>query len=351
MVATPSYEKETVVKLAVMRDLNTLMIEERPTPEPGPGQVAIDIRSVGICGSDAAYLNFGRIGPWVVEGPLVLGHETSGVIAAVGEGVTGLVPGDRVAVEPGVPCRQCRECRRGDYHLCPELQFMATPPYDGCLAERIVIDHACAWPIPEEMSFDQAALVEPASVGLWACQRARLKPGESVLVTGAGPVGILAALTAKALGAGSVTIRDVSAQRLDVARRCGLRAEVVSHESPMGRDTDVLIECSANAEALVSGIRRLRQGGRAALVGVPKTEMAALPLAEMVPHEISIHLIHRYAHTWPAVIDLISSGRVPTDHLITHHYPLSKTSDAFSAQHADPDAVKVMIHPTVDTPN
>lgn len=333
------------MKVAVMQGLDRLDLVDRPEPVVEPGQVAVEIRSVGICGSDAAYLHSGQVGPWKVQGPIVLGHETAGVISAVGDGVDGLAVGQRVAVEPGVPCGRCSQCRRGDYHLCPDLVFLATPPYDGCLAERIVIAASCANPIPDSMTYDQAALVEPASVGLWAARRADLKPGESVLVIGAGPVGILAALTGKALGAGTVAIRDISDQRLEVARRCGLD---IDPPDACGRDTDVMIECSANEPALVDGLRRLRAGGRAALVGVPKAELVGLPLAESVPFEISVMLVHRYAHTWPAVIELIASGRVPTDHLVTHHFALDQVSEAFAAQQEDESAVKVMIHPTAD---
>jgi len=228
------------------------------------------------------------------------------------------------------------------YHLCADLVFLATPPHDGCLADQIVIDAACAYPIPDSMTFDQAALVEPASVGLWAARRAGLTPGESVLVVGAGPVGILAALTARALGAGRVVIRDVSPRRIEVARRCGIEIDPVD---ATGRDIDVMIECSANADALVGGIRRLRPGGRAALVGVPKSDLVPLPLAESVPYEISILLVHRYAHTWPAVIELISSGRLPSEHLVTHHFALNEVQAAFETQQHDESAVKVMIHP------
>jgi len=331
------------MKVALMKEIDRLEVVSRPEPVPGPGEVAIDIRSVGICGSDAAYLHYGRIGPWTVERPIVLGHETSGVISAVGNDVEDLAVGQRVAVEPGISCRRCTQCRRGDYHLCPNLVFLATPPHDGCLAERIVIDAACANPIPDSMSYDEAALVEPASVGLWAAQRAGLLPGESVLVVGAGPVGLLAALTAKALGAGRVKIRDVSKHRLGVARRCGLD---IDPPDASERDADVMIECSANEKALVAGLRRLRPGGRAALVGVPKTELVGLPLAESVPFEISVLLVHRYAHTWPAVIDLIASGRVPTEHLISHHFDLDEVAQAFATQRDDDSAVKVMIHPT-----
>ncbi len=333
------------VTTCVMSELGRFEVVERPERQPGPHEVLVDVRSVGICGSDVAYFTRGRIGPWVVDGPIVLGHEAAGVVVAVGSEVTRVSVGDRVALEPGTPCRRCRECRRGDYHLCPDLVFLATPPYDGALAQQLVIDELCANPVGD-VPHDQAALGEPLSVGLWGCHGAVLRPGDDVLVTGAGPVGILTGLAVRALGAGPVTVVDVAPERLELAARMGLEVEAAGEAA--GRTCDVLVECSANESALVSGLRRLRPGGRAALVGVPKSELVGLPLGELVPQEVTVALVHRYAHTWPTAIDLIGSGRVPTDGLVTHHFPLERSDDAFAVHQSDRSAVKIMIHPTED---
>lgn len=189
------------MKVAVMRDIDRLEATSRPKPLPMQDQVAIDIRSVGICGPDAAYLHYGRIGPWKVEGAhrprardIRRDPRRGGWDRRLGRGTT---RGGRAR------CPLPHVCRMSSWGLSPLFRssLSSDPSHDGCLAERIVIDAACANPIPDSMSFDQAALVEPASVGLWASRRAGLKPGESVLVVGAGRVGILAALTAKALAA------------------------------------------------------------------------------------------------------------------------------------------------------
>ncbi len=334
------------VTTCVMSGLGRFDIAERPVREPGLHEVLVDVRSVGICGSDVAYFTRGRIGPWVVDGPLVLGHEAAGIVAGVGQEVTRVAVGDRVALEPGTPCRRCRECRRGDYHLCPHLVFLATPPHDGALAEQLVVDELCANPIPGQMSYDEAALVEPLSVGLWACHRAGLRPGDEVLVTGAGPVGILAGLAARALGAGAVTLVDVAQERLDLAASLGLSVE---HDADGSRrHVDVLIECSANEAALVGGLRRLGPGGRAALVGVPKSDLVGLPLGDLVAQEVTVSLVHRYAHTWPTAIELIVSGRVPTEGIVTHHFGLDRSADAFELHQKGRSAIKIMIHPTQD---
>ncbi|MEJ7744477.1 MAG: alcohol dehydrogenase catalytic domain-containing protein [Nocardioidaceae bacterium] len=212
-------------RAAVMTELGKLSIEERPEPTPGPRQAVVRIEAVGVCGSDTAYFKVGRIGDYVVDGPLVLGHEVAGQVVDVGPEVSQVSIGDRVAIEPGTPCRDCRECMAGRYHLCPDLVFLATPPYDGALLERLTIDERNLFVIPDEMSYEQGALLEPLSVGLWACQRANLSPGDSVLVTGAGPVGLLAASAARALGAAAVTITDLSDFRLGLAESMGFAIE------------------------------------------------------------------------------------------------------------------------------
>ncbi|MFC7400941.1 NAD(P)-dependent alcohol dehydrogenase [Citricoccus sp. GCM10030269] len=333
---------ESSVMASVMTGLNQLEVQRIPHPVPGPNQVVVEIRSVGICGSDAAYLHHGRIGSWAVETPFILGHETSGVVVAVGSQAPESLLHQRVAVEPGSPCYHCRQCRLGRYHLCPDLAFLATPPHDGCLAERIAIHADCVFPIPNSMSFDQAAMVEPTSVGLWACRRAGVEPGDRVHVIGAGPVGILAGLVARTLGAGEVTINDVSEHRKQAAAGVGL--EVTDEVS----DIDVLLECSGSEKALVSALGRMAPGSRVALVGMSHQDTVGLPLPSLFPLEISFATVSRYAHTWPTVIQYISSRRIRVDELITHHFSLAETKRAFEVQSNEPSAVKVMIHPTAD---
>ncbi len=158
-------------RTAVMTDLEKIVVEERPDPEPGPMQAVVRVEAVGVCGSDTAYYKLGRIGDYIVDGPIVLGHEASGQVVAVGGEVSNVVVGDRVAIEPGTPCRNCRECMAGRYHLCPDLVFLATPPYDGALMEQLVIDARNLFVMPDSMTYEEGALLEPLSVGLWGCQR------------------------------------------------------------------------------------------------------------------------------------------------------------------------------------
>jgi L-iditol 2-dehydrogenase len=327
---------------AVMPELGKIEIRDVGYPAIGGRDVVVRIEAVGVCGSDTAYYRVGHIGDWVVEGPIVLGHEVAGQVHEVGPEVSRVKVGDRVAIEPGTPCRDCRECMAGRYHLCPDLAFLATPPYDGALVQYLAIDERNLFVIPDAMSYEEGAMCEPLSVGIWACRRANLQSGDSVLVTGAGPVGVLAAQTARALGAGSVTITDVSPFRLELSARLGLEAEPAGQ--PGNRRFDVLLECSGAPGVLAQGLARLGPNGRAAMVGMPK-QPVELPLSNLNVNELTLGLVNRYAHTWPTAIALISSGRVDAAAIVTHHFPLAETEAALTNTEREPNSLKAIVHP------
>ncbi|MGN6274247.1 MAG: NAD(P)-dependent alcohol dehydrogenase [Protaetiibacter sp.] len=327
---------------AVMPELGVIEIQAVAEPTPGPREAVVQIEAVGVCGSDTAYYTVGRIGDYVVDGPIILGHECSGKVIAVGAEVTQVEVGDRVAIEPGTPCRDCRDCMAGRYHLCPDLVFFATPPYDGSLVQRMAIDERQLFRMPDSMSYEEGALCEPLSVGIWACKRAGLEPGDRVLVTGAGPVGLLAAQVARAFGASSVTVTDIADFRLDMARELGFEVERVGDGT--AADFDVLLECSGAPTALADALWRLRTNGRAAMVGMPKQDVS-LALSRLNVNELTIGLVNRYAHTWPTAIELISSGRVDVSSLVTHRFPLDETADAIMLAKHVPDSVKAIIAP------
>ncbi|WP_106815847.1 NAD(P)-dependent alcohol dehydrogenase [Microbacterium timonense] len=331
---------------AVMPELGRIEIRDVPEPSPGPREAVVAIEAVGVCGSDTAYFTRGRIGDWVVDGPLILGHEVSGRVVAVGDAVTRVSVGDRVAIEPGTPCRDCEDCLAGRYHLCSRLAFLATPPYDGALVQRVAFDERNLFVVPSGMSYEEAALCEPLSVGIWACRRADLRPGDRVLVSGAGPVGMLAAQVARALGASSVVVSDVSEFRLAKARELGFEVERSGtvDEGPGHEDADVLLECSGAPGVLAQGLWRLRNGGRAAMVGMPKQDVS-LPLSRLNVKEISLALVNRYAHTWPTAISLVSSGRVDVASLVTHRFALEETVDALTLASRVPDSLKAVVYP------
>lgn len=327
---------------AVMPELGRIELQDVGDPVAGPRDAIVRIEAVGVCGSDAAYFTVGYIGDWVVDGPIILGHECAGEVVEIGAEVTSVAVGDRVAIEPGKPCRDCEECMAGRYHLCPDLAFFATPPYDGSLVQRMAIDERQLFPIPNGMTFEEAAMCEPLSVGIWACHRANLDPGDRVLVTGAGPVGLLAAQVARAFGANAVTVVDPAEFRLKMARELGFMTETPGEND--SRDFDVLLECSGAPNALAEGLWRLRANGRAAMVGMPKQDVT-LALSRLNVNELTIGLVNRYAHTWPTAIELVSSGRVDVASLITHRFSLDQTEDAIMLGRHVPDSVKAMIAP------
>jgi L-iditol 2-dehydrogenase len=331
-------------RAAVLTGPGEIVLEERPVPEPGPREVLVEITAVGVCGSDVHYFQHGRIGPYVVREPLILGHESAGRVAALGPEVSKHAVGERVTLEPGVPCGRCRECRAGRYNLCPDVVFFATPPIDGAFANYVTIHEDFAFALPDQLSDDVGALMEPLSVGMWACRKAGVSAGDRVLVTGAGPVGLLALQVASAFGATQVEISDVSESRLALAARTGATRTLHAGHGEPG-EADALIECSGHPAALATGIAALRPAGTGVLVGMGPGDTAEVPLSLIQNREIWLTGTFRYANTYPTAIALAASGRVDLEAIITGHYGLDETDRALRAGLEDPDSVKVMVHP------
>jgi L-iditol 2-dehydrogenase len=331
------------MRAAVLRGIRDLVIEERRTPSAGPGEVLVKVSSVGICGSDVHYFEHGRIGDHVVESPMVLGHEAAGQIVAVGKGVPTERIGSRVALEPGIGCRQCSYCHQGRYNLCPDMRFFATPPIDGALCEYVVVPADHAYAVPDGMSDDAAALVEPLSVAIWAHRMARLGAGSTVLVAGAGPIGLLVTQVAAALGATEIIVSDVDAGRLELARSFGATAVIDATRPAEGLAVDAFIDCSGAPAAVRSGLPAVRPGGTVVLVGMGADEVT-LPVSLLQRREINVTGTFRYANTWPTGIALASRGLVDLDGLVTGHVDLDHTRDAIVP---DPAAgqVKMVVRP------
>ena len=201
---------------AVLHKTNDIRLEQTPIPSPGEDEVLLRMDSVGICGSDVHYWTHGAIGDFIVRAPMILGHEAAGIVEECGKNVKHLKPGDRVAIEPGVPCRRCDYCKEGRYNLCPDIQFCATPPVHGNLCRYYKQAADFCFKLPDHMSLEEGALMEPLAVGVHACQRAGVALGKTALVCGAGPIGLVNLLTAKAMGASEVVVTDISEERLKV---------------------------------------------------------------------------------------------------------------------------------------
>lgn len=325
---------------AVLHAALDLRIENRPTPTPADGEVLVEVHAVGICGSDVHYFEHGRIGRFLVEDSMVIGHEAAGTIVGVGEGVPPSRLGELVALEPGVPCRVCPQCVSGRYNLCPDIVFFATPPIDGAISRFVVIDQFFAHPAPVGLIPEQAAMAEPVSVGVWACRRGQVTAGDRVLVTGAGPIGLFAAQVARSFGASAVTITDLNPHRLAVARQLGIDTHAAATAPP--GEYDVLLECSGSSAALAGGMSSLARAGRAVLVGMgADTVTVDAPLVQ--ERELTIAGIFRYAGTYPTALELISSGAVQVAPVITHRFPLADTEAALTVARREPNSLKAVV--------
>ncbi|MGH3435081.1 MAG: NAD(P)-dependent alcohol dehydrogenase [Sciscionella sp.] len=334
-------------RVAVLTDIGHIAVERRAIPRPGEGQVLVAVSAVSVCGSDVHYFQHGRIGDFIVGDPLVLGHEASGVVAACGPGVTEPAVGRRVAIEPQSTCGRCEQCLRGRYNLCRQVRFFATPPVDGAFAEYVVVDAIRAHPVPDALSDEAAALIEPLSVAVHACEKAGVQPGSRVLISGAGPVGLLCLQVALARGATAVTVTDINTSRLAVAARFGADTTVDAAEAPPSGEqhtqVDVVLECTGVAEAIAASVRRTAPAATVVLIGMGGA--LRLPLDLVQARELWLTGIFRYAHAYPAAIALAASGKVALDELITSHHDLDGVSDALLAAGRDPAALKAVVHP------
>lgn len=332
------------MRASVLVSRNTIELQERPVPQPAPGEVLIRVRSVGVCGSDVHYFREGRIGSMVVESPMTLGHEVSGVIAAVGDAVADSRIGQRVAVDPQRPCRQCRFCKTGNLNLCRSLEFYATPPVDGAFADYVTAPADFVYPLPDTLSDHAGALLEPFSVGLWACGKASIEPGGTVLISGAGPIGAMAAQSARAYGATEVIVTDLVESRrariLDFGATTALDPRGQDYE-PSALDVDAFIECSGAEAALLDGLQALRPAGTAVMVGLGPEHMT-LPVQEIMTKELLVTGIFRYVNTWPQVMAYAQQPSVDLDSMVTAEYDLDHVEQALSSDD-DPASMKSVV--------
>ncbi|KAK9465559.1 chaperonin 10-like protein [Lipomyces arxii] len=325
---------------------------------PGPGEVIVHVRATGICGSDIHFQKHGQIGPtMVVRDEHVLGHESAGIVIAVHENVTTLVPGDRVALEPGVPCGKCQECLNGYYNGCPDVQFKSTPPVPGFL--RRYVNHPAEWCHKlGSLTFEEGALLEPISVALFGVETSGIKLGDPAVVLGAGPIGIISALCAHAAGCTPLVITDIDDGRLDFAKSLikGLRTVKVERgQSPEeiavniiaaggGIRPRVALECTGVESSLSAAIYSLQFRGVCHCIGVGASTQN-IPFMILSVNEIELKFQYRYANQWPKAIRLMNAGLLDgVQKLITHRFALEDSIKAFATS-ANPasGAVKVMI--------
>jgi L-iditol 2-dehydrogenase len=332
------------MRASVLSGASSISVEQRPIPAVQSDEVLVRVAAVGVCGSDVHYYREGRIGDFVVEGPLVLGHEVSGRIAAVGAGVDPGRIGQRVAIEPQRPCRVCWQCKSGRYNLCPDMRFYATPPVDGAFCEYVTIQADFAHPVPDSVSDEAAALLEPLSVGIWACRKARIVPGSRVLIAGAGPIGVITAQAARAFGAAEIIVSDPVADRRQLVERFGATWTLdPTAEDVAGLGVDAFIDASGATPAVISGITAVRGAGVVVLVGMGADQIA-LPIPVIQNRELTITGVFRYTDTWPTATGLVASGQVDLDSLVTARFGLDDVDKALDADQ-NPGSLKTVVVP------
>ncbi|PWY78177.1 putative D-xylulose reductase A [Aspergillus sclerotioniger CBS 115572] len=315
----------------VLEGVHRVKFEDRPVPEINdPHDVLVNVRFTGICGSDVHYWEHGSIGQFVVKDPMVLGHESSGVISKVGSAVTSLRVGDRIAMEPGIPCRRCEPCKAGKYNLCEKMAFAATPPYDGTLAKYYVLPEDFCYQVPESITLQEAAVMEPLGVAVHIVKQAGVKPGQSVVVFGAGPVGLLCCAVAKAYGASKIIAVDIQKDRLEFAKNYAatatfepakatpsVNAQQMIEENGLGSGADVAIDASGAEPSVHTGIHVLRAGGTYVQGGMGKSEIT-FPIMAACTKELNVKGSFRYGSgDYKLAISLVASGKVNVKELIT----------------------------------
>lgn len=336
----------TTMRASVLLAAQSLALEERPVPRLDPDQVLVEVTAVGVCGSDVHFWHEGRLGDWVVDEPLVLGHESGGRIVAVGTAIDASRVGERVSIEPQRPSPTSRETMSGRYNLDPAMRFYATPGVDGAFAQYVAIQSQFAWPIPDSISDDAAALMEPLSVAVASAQKGSFTVGSRVLITGAGPIGILVAQVALAYGASEVIVSDVSEGRRSAALKFGATRvidPVAEDIAALDLNVDTFVDASGAAVAVRSGMNAVRPGGVVVLVGMGASEIA-LPVTVIQNRELVVTGIFRYANTWPTAIELVRSGKVDLDSMVTGHFGLDDV-DAALRSTAQPGTLKSVVNP------
>lgn len=317
------------MKVLRLHGSHDIRLHQEPLPVPQPSEALLHISTVGICGSDLHWFSETSIGDAKLAHPLVLGHE----FAAVTES------GERVAVDPAIPCGKCEFCRGGHPNLCPDIRFAGHGAVDGAMREAMTWDEKCLFSLPDSLSDEEGAMLEPLGVAIHAVDLAHLKPGMTVGVFGCGPIGLLIIRLAKLSGALDVLATDKMAWRVDAAQAYGadhacmvedrLDGEFV-HEVTRGRGVDIAFEVAGDQGAVEDAFAAVLPGGKVILAGIPGDDRTAFPASVARRKGLTIKMVRRMKHTYPRAIALVSQGLVDVRSLVTHRYPLEQAAEAFA---------------------
>jgi len=314
------------MKAMVLTGRNRIEIVEKPVPEMvRPDEVLIRMKSVGVCGSDIHYYREGRIGRQAVQYPFTIGHEGSGIVEEVAGGVTRVKPGDRVAIDPAMPCYRCDQCRAGRYHTCRNLKFLGCPGQsEGCLQEYVVMPEESCYRLPDNVTFDQATLSEPLSIGVYAVDLSVPMKGARIGILGSGPIGISVLLPSLAQGADKLYVTDKIDERLRIAAEMGAHwtgnpdkqnvvNDILEHE-PL--QLDAVFECCGKQEAVDQAVKLLKPGGKLMIIGIPSFSRWSFDVDDL--REAVEKTLH-----------LISSGELRPDRMQTHYFSYAEVAEAF----------------------
>ncbi|BFY97421.1 hypothetical protein BsWGS_00461 [Bradybaena similaris] len=313
-----------------------LRIENLPIPEPEENHVQVKMSTVGLCRTDVHLFEEGRVDYLVIDKPITIGHEISGTVSKLGPGVTSLAVGDRVAIDPCRPCGYCVQCKKPRTNMCLNMILSGVIKIDGGFATYMTTPAYTCHKLPDNVSLEEGAMIEPLSVGVNAVRRARMSPGESVIVTGAGPVGLYAMQVAKALGASKVMMVDINADRLRLASNMGAdivfkptlptsdpKAASEELKAAFGGEADLFIECSGATGILDVAIHSCARGGKVMMIGFGEMAMHA-HVGMAAVREIDILGAFANDHNYPEAVELVASGKVDVKSAITHRLPLDK---------------------------
>ncbi|MCL2865365.1 MAG: NAD(P)-dependent alcohol dehydrogenase [Lachnospiraceae bacterium] len=341
------------MKVAEMPKARQIVLVERDIPQLNADELLIRLEYVGICGSDLHFYEDGRLGNWVAEEPLVLGHEPGGVVAEIGSGVTGFAVGDRVALEPGVPCGVCETCKKGTYNLCKRMSFMAIPKERaGVFSEYCAHPANMCYKLPDHVSTLEGALMEPLAVGLHALDLADVKVGQSAVVLGCGCIGLVTIMALKAAGVDEIYAVDVIPKRLEKAKEVGAlqvfdgkKENVTDIIQTLSRGgTDHVFETAGTEFTTLQSAKLVGNAGVVTIIGMCSDPEVKVDLGSLSEKEGTLKTIFRYRNLYPMAIKLVSQGKMDLSSIVSHEFSLDEISKAiaYNINNKD-DVIKAVI--------
>ncbi|MDP4207798.1 MAG: alcohol dehydrogenase catalytic domain-containing protein [Bacteroidota bacterium] len=342
------------MKAMQLTGIRQMEMFEVPAPEIiNDTDVLIKMTHIGVCGSDVHYYVSGKIGSQVVQYPFTVGHEGAGIVEKIGKAVTLVKPGDRIAIDPAMPCWECDQCKAGRSHTCRNLKFLGCPGQaEGCLSEYLVMPETSCFPISKELTLEEAALSEPLTIGVYAVKLSQMKPGMNIGILGSGPIGLSVLTAASVHSLGNIYVTDKLDYRLNLASKSGATwignplnedvvAEIKKAEPGM---LDMVFECCGKQEAIDQAIELLKPGGKLMIIGIPEVDRYSFAIDDLRRKEICIQNVRRQNESLHDCLSLLNSQKVNIKPWATHHFKLSETKQAFDLVAAYQDGViKAMI--------